>query len=274
MISIIVPVYNSEKNLETCLLSLVNQTLKNIEIIIVDDGSFDNSKKIIEEFASKYNNLKVVYNSHNLGAGYSRNIGLSIASGEYVGFVDSDDYINSTMYEYMYNQVISKNYPDLIITGLKFIKNNDFALKDLSYATSNSSYLVKDKVNFIFDISPSVCNKLFKRELVDNYNFLEDCKWEDIAFTYYMFTKADDIAVLNNPDYFYRRDINKGISGINYSKNSKIMEIFKVTDSLINDASKLPNFAEYKDNLIIICFIYIMMRVKEIDAWNCSLTEK
>lgn len=274
MISVIVPVYNSDDNLETCLLSLVNQTMKNIEIIIVDDASCDNSRRIIEEFASKYSNIKVVYNNQNKGAGYSRNIGLSIARGEYIGFVDSDDYINSTMYEYMYNEACKNDYPDMVITGLKFVKNNDFALKDLSYATSDSSYEVKDKVDFIYDISPSVCNKLFKRELIEDYRFLEDCKWEDIVFTYYMYIKSKNVRVLNNPDYFYRRNINKGISGINYNKNNRIMEIFKVTDSLMCDASKLAYFHEYEDNLNLICFLYIMMRVMELEKWDCPDTEK
>ena len=75
------------------------------------------------------------------------------------------------------------------------------------------------------------CNKIFKRELIRNYRFLEECKWEDITFTFAMYILANKVIELNNPDYFYRRDISKGISSINYQQNESIMEIFKVTDT-------------------------------------------
>lgn len=218
MLSVIVPVYNSAENLETCLLSLVNQTTKDIEIIVIDDASTDNSKEIIERFANKYKNVKAYYNNKNLGAGRTRNIGLSLATGKYIGFVDSDDYVNSTMYEYMLDEAVKEGFPDIVITGLRFVKNNDYALMDLSFVTQKVSHKINDKVNHIYDISPSVCNKIFKRELIGNYRFLEGCKWEDITFTFAMYIFANKVIELNNLDYFYRRDISKGISSIIINK--------------------------------------------------------
>src|SRR5699024_6015694 len=97
-VSVIVPVYNSELYLKDCLDSLVNQTLKDLEIIIVDDASTDKSLKIIMEYKNKYPNIiKVFQNEQNKGQGASRNVGLSLATGEYIGFLDSDDYVIPTM---------------------------------------------------------------------------------------------------------------------------------------------------------------------------------
>ena len=274
MISVIVPVYNSAKNLETCLFSLVNQTIKDLEIIIIDDASTDNSKEIIENFANKYKNIKVHYNSKNLGAGATRNVGLSIATGKYIGFVDSDDYVNGTMYEYMIDEAVKYDLPDIVITGLKFVKNDDYALKDLSFASQRKSYKINDKINYMCDVSPSVCNKIFKRDLIGNYRFLENCKWEDITFTFYLYMCANEIVVLNNPDYFYRRNISNGVSSVNYHKNDKITEIFRVTDNLIIDAIKSEKHNEYKMPLNLICITYILTRVAELEKWNCSVEEK
>lgn len=122
------------------------------------------------------------------------------------------------MYEYMLDDAIKEVFPDIVISGIRFVKNNDYALMDLSFATQKASHKINDKVNHIYDIIPSVCNKIFKRKLIGNYRFLERCKWEDIAFTYAMYISANELIELNNPDYFYRRDISKGISSINISK--------------------------------------------------------
>lgn len=119
------------------------------------------------------------------------------------------------------------------MTGIRFVKNNNYTLVDLSFATQKASHKINDKDNHIYDISSSVCNKIFKRKLIGNYRFLEWCKWEDIAFTYSMYISANELIELNNLDYFYRRDTCKEISSINYQQNTSIMEIFRVTDKLI-----------------------------------------
>lgn len=274
MVSIIVPVYNSSKNLETCLLSLVKQTLKDIEIIIIDDASSDNSREIIKDFVTKYPSVKAYYNKKNIGAGATRNRGITLAKGEYIGFVDSDDYVNTTMYEYMYEEAQKNNFPDMIMTRLIFVKDNDYALKNLSFASINQSSFITNKKETMLGLSPSVCNKLFKKELIGNYKFLEDCKWEDIAFTFSMYMKSDKVITLNNPDYFYRRNIDSGISAINYQKNDKILEIFKVTDEIINFAKNIGKFDEYKSEIYFIYFTSVFTRISEIEYWECNLQEK
>ena len=106
-VSIIVPVYNVEKYLDRCMESLLNQTLKDIEIILVDDGSPDNCPQMCDDYAKKDSRVKVVHKA-NAGLGYARNSGLDVATGEYVAFVDSDDYVELDMYEQMYEA--SLNY--------------------------------------------------------------------------------------------------------------------------------------------------------------------
>ena len=106
-VSVIVPVYNVEEYLERCLDSLVNQTLKDIEIIIVNDGSTDGSKEIIQKYLNKYKNI-VYLEKENGGLSSARNYGIPYAKGEYIGFVDSDDYVELTMYEKMYNKAIEE----------------------------------------------------------------------------------------------------------------------------------------------------------------------
>lgn len=274
MISVIVPVHNSEEYLKTCLETLVNQTLKDIEIIIVDDASTDHSRDIIEYYKSKYKNIKTYYSAVNIGAGASRNIGLSLAQGDYVGFLDSDDYVNLNMFETMYESAKQNDFPDMVITGLRFVKDDSYALKDLSFAASKTVRNISDKASVMTDLSPSVCNKIFRREIISDYRFLEDCKWEDIAFTFGMYMASSRVIMLNNPDYFYRRDITKGISGINYQKNSRVTEIFRVTDEIMNRAVSLGKDQEYKNELQIICFSAIFERVSEINKWEIDQKEK
>ena len=116
-ISVIVPIYNVEKYLAKCIDSIINQTLTNIEIILVNDGSTDNSRKIIDKYDKKDSRIKVIHKK-NGGQGSARNAGLDIAKGEYIGFVDSDDWIDSNMYENLYNAAISNN-ADIVVCNRK-----------------------------------------------------------------------------------------------------------------------------------------------------------
>ena len=108
-VSVIVPVYNSERYLRDCLESLLNQTLTELEIILVDDASTDKSFEIIVEYKSKYPKIKIFKSEQNKGQGASRNIGMSLATEEYIGFLDSDDYVAPIMYENLYNSAKENN---------------------------------------------------------------------------------------------------------------------------------------------------------------------
>lgn len=121
-VSVIVPVYNVEKYLERCLNSLVNQTLQDIQIIVVNDGSPDNSQEIIDRFEKEYPDKLKGYIKENGGLSDARNYGMQFVEGEYVAFVDSDDYVDETMYEKLYNKAIEED-SELVVCG--YYKVND-----------------------------------------------------------------------------------------------------------------------------------------------------
>ena len=112
-----------------------------------------------------------------------------------------------------------------------------------------------------------ICNKLFKKSFLKGKKFIENCKWEDILFTITSAIKAKNILELSNNDYFYRRDIKRGVSSINYQVNNKILDIFKITDGIMNSISPIQK-RKYHESLYMICFAAIFKRIEELEYWN------
>ena len=159
-ISVIIPVYNVEKYLSKCLDSVVNQTLKDIEIIVVNDGSPDNSQKIIDDYTKKYKNIKS-FVKKNGGLSDARNFGIKKASGKYIAFLDSDDYVTEDMYEKMYKKAISHNF-DIVVCDLNYVYD-DRIVKAYSNIKDDTTNIK----NVMINIYPAAWNKIFKRELFD-----------------------------------------------------------------------------------------------------------
>lgn len=171
-LSIIVPVYKVEKFLIKCIDSILSQTYENFELILIDDGSPDNCHKICDEYAEKDKRVIVIHQK-NLGVSAARNAGMDIAKGEYIGFIDSDDYIVPEMYEMMINRM-EKNHCDLVICGYDYVDeqgnvNRAFEIKE-DEVLSQREVMYKQ-----YDILPTIrfgiWNKLFKRELIQNLRF-------------------------------------------------------------------------------------------------------
>jgi glycosyltransferase involved in cell wall biosynthesis len=201
LISIIVPVYKTEIYLHKCLNSIVNQTYKNLEIILIDDGSPDNCGKICDEYAAQDSRIKVMHQK-NEGLSASRNAGLKIASGEYIGFVDSDDWIDLGMYEILHkgveeyeSQIAICGYYDVVDNKLREVREKDTILCRRDEAIH---HLILDKT-----FSNHAWNKLYKRELFDGVFFPHGRAFEDIATTYKLFEKAQNIVCLNSSKYYY-----------------------------------------------------------------------
>ena len=157
-VSVIVPVYNVEKYIEKCLESLVNQTLKDIEIIVVNDGSPDNSQKIIDKYVQKYPKKIKSYIKENGGQGSARNFGLQKAEGEYIGYVDSDDYVELDMYEKLYNKAKKENL-DIVICGSHNVTEEGLKTIELD------RQIFKDKKKNAFFGRMAVWNKIYKKDL-------------------------------------------------------------------------------------------------------------
>lgn len=124
LISVIVPVYNVEKYLEKCVQSIINQTYENLEIILVDDGATDNSGKICDEFAKKDSRIKVIH-KENGGLSDARNFGLDIATGKYISFIDSDDFVNKRLFEILHKEIIKNDYDIAFCDYFKFFENDN-----------------------------------------------------------------------------------------------------------------------------------------------------
>lgn len=274
-VSVIVPVYNSEQELRDCLDSLVEQTEKDIEIIVIDDASTDNSPEIEAEYQKKYPNVKVYRNERNLGQSETRNRGIELAEGDYIAFLDSDDYVNPGMYEELYQAAVDNNMPELIVTGLSFVKGNEYRKKDLTFIGKQSTTIIHpmDNPDQVFFESPSLCNKLFRKDTVKNYKFLDVSAWEDIAFSFTRFLEANTVISKPTANYFYRRDVSNGVSAKNFKENDKITDIFVVADELEEELKrngKYPFFADQIRGLQIAC---CLQRVDEVNNWQDEETK-
>ena len=243
-VSVIVPVYNVYKYLDKCLNSLVNQTLKDIEIIIVNDGSTDSSLEIINKYASKYSNIKIINNT-NHGQGYSRNVGIKLASSPYIYFLDGDDYLEYDALSIMYNKIVENNSDIVVCDIYKIYDNSKKIFKNfINYSDSN-------KINLMLS-HQGVPAKLFKKSLfIDNNIFFPECFYEDLAVNPVIASKANEIIYVDIPLYNY---VIRNGSTMNQNKfNPKINDIFIVLESL---KKPLKNYKEELDYLYIEHLLY------------------
>lgn len=215
MISIIVPIYKVEKYIKQCVSSILAQTYKDIEVILVDDGSPDNCPAICDEFAKSDKRVKVIH-KENGGLMSARQAGLRAASGEYVGFVDGDDWIESDMYE-NFAKVIEQYNPDMALCEFYFSyqDRDETSSQNLSKEFYNKSQmteeiyptmLFKDRF-YNFGINPCCWSKVFKKQLLENnlYKVTPKIKiGEDAAFTYPCLLEAKSLAYVDKKLYHYR----------------------------------------------------------------------
>lgn len=202
LVSIIIPVYNVKRYLEKCLRSVCEQTYKNLEIIVVDDGSTDGSGELCDLFAQTDSRIKV-FHQENAGQSCARNKGLSIVQGEYIGFVDSDDWIDSDMYELLYHLLVS-NDADIAVcshyvetaTEAK-VKYSSGMLTSFSSDEAMRALLVDKKIrNYVWD-------KLYRRSLFSEIRFPEKQIFEDMAVVYRVFFQANKVVMQDSPKYHY-----------------------------------------------------------------------
>ena len=224
-VSIIVPIYNSEKYLTDCLESIINQTYKNLEIILIDDGSTDNSKRICETFVK--NDKRVVYiRKTNGGISSARNKGLDICNGQYICFVDSDDMIDKN-YIMDFMNCLQKNVDMLSCCFLKFSKNvfSDNIVKNYKKV----SYDINNKYKLLLSTSKGyVWNKLYKRDIIIKYNIRFNEKismCEDLEFNFNYLKYCNYVIYIENQNYFYR------VSSNSISKKMNNFKWFSIYDS-------------------------------------------
>lgn len=216
-VSIIVPVYNSTLYLENCLNSLVSQTLMSIEIVCVNDGSTDQSLQILNDYLKRYPDKIIVSSKENGGLGDARNHGLKLSNGEYIGFVDSDDYVSSTMFEKLYEQA-KKEDSDIVECQFNWVYPDHVITDSITNYQSKQDYLANLRV--------LVCNKLFKRELIieNNLLFPVNTRYEDIPFSYVAVASCKRYSFIDHVGYFYVQRPNS----LSNFQNKHVRDIFEI----------------------------------------------
>ncbi len=258
-VSIIVPVYNVEKYLRKCMDSLVNQTLKDIEIVVVNDGSPDHSDEIMQEYLQKYSCIKYV-RIENGGVANARNVALSMASGDFVAFCDSDDYVDLDMYESLYNKAIESG-AEVILSG--YYDEDDFGnyrLQGLGNLEEYGQSLVENP-KMIFANNAFIHGKLFSRSLIDKHQigFRKYRIFEDLLFLNMALLFANKVEKVDRAFYHYMRRENSSVTG---KMNDKFYDLFPVMQDLkdVYIQNGYTNFQEYL-TFIALKHAYIRFRM-------------
>lgn len=236
-VSLIIPVYNVENYIEKCLDSVVNQTLKDMEVIVVNDGSTDLSKQKIEKYLTKYPWIKYL-EKENGGLSDARNYGMHHATGEYMAFLDSDDYVENTMYEEMYN--IGKE-EDADIVECDFIWEYPNKKREDIGVIYNSKKEMIEKARVV------AWNKLIKREILEktNIKFPVGLRYEDMEFFYKLVPYINKVSFVKKSMVHYVQRANS----IANTQNTRTKEIFKILDNVLSYYKEGNLYDEYKDEL-------------------------
>lgn len=287
-LSVIIPVYNVEKYLRECLDSVVNQTLKDIEIIVLNDGSKDNCLQIINEFKNKYSNI-IVIDKQNGGYGHTCNLGLSKATGDYVAILEPDDYIEPDMYETLLNRAIETNSD---IAKSQYYENYTQKFGHLKKVMlggmidDNEVFKLQDHPELL-NSHPSIWSCIYRREFLTKHNikFIEakGAGWTDNLFQIQTLYFADKITFINRPLYYWRKinfDSSKDLKDFTVPIN-RTLEIHNwLKDKNIADENLLVQL--FKRELSYINVINRMIKFKNIpryleflqDFWTLVNSEK
>lgn len=204
LLTVIVPVYNTGKYLDKCIYSIVNQTYKNLEIIIVDDGSTDGSDLVCDKLKEIDNRIIVCHKKNN-GVASARNYGLDRMNGEYVGFVDSDDWIESNFYETLYTN-LKKYNAQISCCGIRRVKENEkleLFNQDVNMIKTFNAKEALIELQFNKIITAAMCDKIYERKLFDGLRIKEGRLYEDGIFMPYCIVRADKICYTGEPLYYY-----------------------------------------------------------------------
>lgn len=215
-ISIIIPVYKVEKYIDRCIKSVINQTYKNLEIIVVDDGSPDNCPSICDKWAERDSRIKVIH-KNNGGLSEARNVGMKIASGELIGFVDSDDWISKEMYQLLFENM-KENGSDISACGVKTVWEDE---TESRFLTTQGKYVLNTQEAMEAIVRENILKqpvwyKLYKAELVRDINFPVGKYHEDVFWSYQAIGRANKVSVFSTPCYYYFQRKNS-IMGNKYS---------------------------------------------------------
>lgn len=227
-VSVIVPVYNVEKYLMKCLDSLVAQTLEDIEIIVINDGSTDHSQQIIDNFHHKYPEKIKFFEKANGGLSDARNFGLEKAIGKYIGFVDSDDFVTPDMFLKMY-ELAEKHQAEMVICNLQKINEDGIVVQKLEQIPNMPEKIeLETHISVFSDISYFACNKLFLNSLFNDFRFRKGVHFEDIQLVPQLLLQCKTIAQTQNYHYQYLERANS----ISKTHTERGLDILKAVEDV------------------------------------------
>lgn len=245
-ISIIMPVYNAEKFVDNSIKSLLNQTLKDIEIILVNDGSKDNSLDILKSYEDKYDNV-IVIDQKNGGPGAARNSGLKVANGEYIAYIDCDDFVAENMYENLYNKAKTKDF-DVVECNFMYTdgKKNWGGVHDLD----SDIFSLNEKKEYMTKMYPVLWNKIYKFDVIKDIFFTEGVFAEDVEYLYRILPNINTIGYVSDVGYYYYQRLNSESN--NYNEN--IYDYITNFNYLV-DYYKSKGFYDTYKNEIEYCYV-------------------
>lgn len=257
-ISVIIPIYNSSQTLERTINSVINQTYKNLEIILVNDGSTDDSIKICKKYAEKDNRI-IILNQENKGVGEARNHGIDVSTGDFISFVDSDDTMDENLYKELIATQIVTN-ADIVESGAKVVLGKDneifpYEKNDKIIIYENHDYM-KNYLNFSLNVS--VWGKIYKRELIGDIRFPNLNINEDFVFLWEIVKRTNLFCENLNVNYHYYLDKEVSLSKAPFSSNNMIM-ISHIED-VVNDVNNIsPDLNKTAKNHYNACLLHTMI---------------
>ncbi len=263
-VSIIIPIYNVENYLRQCLDSVCTQTLEGIEVIAVDDGSTDGSVQILKEYEEQYPDILRVYHIKNQGVSHARNFGVEKAVGEYILFVDSDDFVASgAACELLYQKAVQGNH-DVVLCQYYDIREKTLTKKLVR--TKSKSYNISYESDFnvhqnkfeLIHISPFPWDKLYKRELIAKYPFPQGLRFEDLAIMYPLLCDAERIGVVKKRLYNYRR---ASTTSFLNSLNEHTLDIIPALSLMVDSLKANGHFTEFYEEIEYICVRHLLVRL-------------
>ena len=243
-VSIIVPVYNVDNYLAKCLITLVRQSLVDIEILVVDDGSTDGSFAIASDFETRFPDKIRLFTKENGGLSDARNFGLDRAEGEFIGFVDSDDYVSTTMFEEMY-ALAKKHSAEMVICNLQKVNEEEEITQKLTQLQNMPEKIVlKEQFSVFSDMSYFACNKLFHRSLFETARFKKGVHFEDIQLIPQLLLKSTVVAQTQEYHYNYFERKNS----ISKTHSLKGLDILRAVED-VEQAFRSSVYSNYKNEL-------------------------
>ena len=233
LLSVIIPVYNVEKYLKKCVDSVINQTYRNLQIVLIDDGSTDTSGKLCDEFAKADKRIEVIHKV-NEGQAKARNVGLDLAQGDYIAFLDSDDYIASEMY-FDLIKTLEENEADIASCAIQYVDEQGDFLGGQKYSGEVSILSRLEVVEDLYKqakVRFEVWNKVFRREILENVRFIEGQLHEEVGFCRMAYLKINKYSFLDKPLHFY---LCKRSGNTNSYFSKKKLCIFNEFDKFIVD---------------------------------------